>query len=60
MKKKISRREFCKIAGAGLLATAGPTILVRNAPAQRKTVTMLFNSHFVPQFDQELQRQVSE
>jgi ABC-type glycerol-3-phosphate transport system substrate-binding protein len=61
MKQKISRRGFCKIAGAGLMAAAaGPTIWVRNAPAQRKTVTMLFNSHFVPQFDQELQRQVSE
>lgn len=62
MAKKISRRGFCKGMGAVALTTAmtGPTALVRNAHAQRKTVTILVNSHFVPQFNQELQRQVTE
>ncbi len=59
--KKISRRGFCKIAGAGFLgAAAGAATWGRPASAQQKTITMLFNSHFVPQFDQELQRQVAE
>jgi ABC-type glycerol-3-phosphate transport system substrate-binding protein len=62
MGQKISRRGFCKAVAGGTLGTAmaASTTWVRSASAQRKTVTMLFNSHFVPQFDQELQRQAAE
>ena len=62
MGKKISRRGFFKVAGATALTTAvaGPTLWVRNASAQRKSVSLLVNSHFVPHFNQELERQSAE
>ncbi|MDA8137629.1 MAG: extracellular solute-binding protein [Desulfobacteraceae bacterium] len=55
-KHGLSRRDFIKIAGAGVGAVAtglGPTIFVRKAQAADKTLKILVWSHFVPRFDKE-------
>jgi multiple sugar transport system substrate-binding protein len=49
---QVSRRDLLKTAGAGLLAAAtGPTILIRRATAQTKSLKVLQWSHFVPAYD---------
>lgn len=61
--KVITRREFLKAAGvAGAAAIAGRySFLVRPAhAAPTRTVTMMHWSHFVPAYNPELERQVTE
>ncbi len=60
--KNYTRREFVKAAGAVTLSAAigGPMVIPRKASAQKKTVSILHWSHFVPPFNPELQRQVEE
>ncbi len=60
--KRWSRRKFMKVSGMAALSAAigGPMVIPRKAAAQKKTVTMLQWSHFVPPFNPELERQVEE
>jgi multiple sugar transport system substrate-binding protein len=60
--KNYTRREFVKAAGAVTLSAAigGPMVIPRRASAQKKTISLLHWSHFVPPFNPELQRQVEE
>ncbi|MES0397857.1 MAG: extracellular solute-binding protein, partial [Syntrophobacteria bacterium] len=53
IKKAISRRDFIKTAGAGVLAAgAGPTIFIpRQAHAAKKRLKILQWAHFVPRYD---------
>ena len=55
IKKAISRRDFIKTAGAGVLAAGmGPTIFIpRQARAAGKELKILQWAHFVPRYDQE-------
>jgi multiple sugar transport system substrate-binding protein len=55
IKKAISRRDFIKTAGAGVLAAGmGPTIFIpRQARAAEKELRILQWAHFVPRYDQE-------
>jgi len=54
-KKAISRRDFIKTAGAGVLAAGmGPTIFIpRQARAAPKELKILQWAHFVPRYDEE-------
>ena len=54
-KKPISRRDFIKTAGAGIVAAGvGPTIFIpRQARAASKELKILQWAHFVPRYDQE-------
>ena len=54
-KGAITRRDFIKTAGAGVLAAGlGPTILVpRQASAAGKELKILQWAHFVPRYDKE-------
>ncbi len=48
----MSRREFLKLAGTGVLAAGvGDTLLPRPARAQGKTLKIMQWSHFVPGYD---------
>jgi multiple sugar transport system substrate-binding protein len=53
--KTISRRDFIKTTGAGLLAAGvGPTIFIpRQARAAAKELKILQWAHFVPRYDEE-------
>jgi len=54
-RRAITRRDFIKTAGAGVLATGlGPTIFIpRQARAAGKELKILQWAHFVPRYDQE-------
>ncbi|MDH3774646.1 MAG: twin-arginine translocation signal domain-containing protein, partial [Deltaproteobacteria bacterium] len=54
-KRAITRRDFIKTAGAGVLAAGmGPTIFIpRQARAAGKELKILQWAHFVPRYDQE-------
>ena len=53
--KTITRRDFIKTAGAGIVAAGlGPTIFIpRQAQAAEKELRILQWAHFVPRYDQE-------
>ena len=55
IKKAITRRDFIKTAGAGVLAAGmGPTIFIpRQAGAAGKELKILQWAHFVPRYDKE-------
>lgn len=59
---KWDRRQFLKVTGAATVSAAIGAHILRppKVEAQKKTVTMLQWSHFVPPFNPELQRQVEE
>jgi len=49
--KRVTRREFLKIAAAGAAASMWPYVNVPSVWAQRRRLTILHWSHFVPAFD---------
>lgn len=59
---KLTRREFVKSAGMATLAVMASNSILKpkKAHAQKKTISVLHWSHFVPPFNPELQRQVEE
>ena len=50
--RRVSRREFlARTAQAGVVAAVGPTLWLRRATAETRTLRILQWSHFVPSYD---------